>query len=155
MKINKIKLYVQKLIEKDGEYVIEPSEIEEVPCVITNKALKLCRQYGVGKTGLVQDFVVSSTNTGPQEDGTYMMKIADDEQILKAIYVGYVGGQLLLGKEEPDYTFDEFIERYHDNVVEKFNLYQSLISTSTNEFVKTIERSTNKAVGKGEKKQNP
>lgn len=152
MKIQKIMLYQQKLIEKDGEFVIEPTNVEEVPCVITNKALSICRNYGIGKTGLIQDFVTTSTNTRPQPDGTYQMKVAEDEQILKAIYVGYVGGQLLLGKSEPDYTYDEFLERYHDDIMEKFSLYQELIISPSNEFVKAIENSTDKAVKKGEKK---
>lgn len=152
MKIQKITLYLQNLIETDGEYAIEPTDVEEVPCVITNRALSLCRDYGIGETGLIQDFVTTSTNTRPQPDGSYLMAVAGDEQILKAIYVGYVGGQILLGKAEPDYTYDEFIERYHGDVSEKFNLYQALIVSPSNEFVKNIEKSTDKAVKKGEKK---
>ena len=152
MKIQKITLYLQNLIEKDGEFVIEATNVEEVPCVITNRALSVCRGYGIGETGLIQDFVTLSANTGPRPDGSFSMKTAGDEQILKAIYVGYVGGQLLLGKAEPDYTYDEFTERYHGDVSEKFNLYQALIVFPSNEFVKNIEKSTDKAVKKGEKK---
>ena len=55
MKINKIKLYTQSLVEKDGEYEIEISDVEEVPCVITNRALQKCKQLGITETSLAQD----------------------------------------------------------------------------------------------------
>ena len=80
------------------------------------------------------------------------MNVVEDERILKAIYAGYVGGQLLLGKPNPDYDYDEFIDRYNDDVLERFNLYQELIVTEDNKFVQEIIRSTKRTPGKGEKK---
>lgn len=153
MKVNKIKLYKQSLVEKDGEYEIEISDVEEAPCFITNKALQICKQLGVTKTSLAQDLMIMSSGAQQTEDGdTVITNVVEDENILKAIYVGYVGGQLMLGKSTPEYDYDEFLDRYQDDVVDRFNLYQDLLVTEENQFVQEIIRSTNKSVGKGEKK---
>lgn len=153
MKIQKIKLYKQSLVEMEDDFKLEITDIETVPCVITNRALQLCNQLGVNDSSLVQDLLIMTQNAQVTENGDIVItKIVEDEKILKAIYTGYVGGQLLLGNIEPKYNYDEFIERYHDSSSEKYTIYQSIAMASQNDFVKEIEKSTNKATGKDVKK---
>lgn len=151
MKIQKIKLYKRSLVEVGGEYEVEITDAEEVPCVITNRALKMCEQLGVTKTSLISDIMSMSSSAKIDESGDMAItKTADDERVLAAIYVGYVGGQLMLGKN-PDYDYDEFLNRYHADVGQAFSVYQEIIMVEENDFVKEINRSTKK-VGTGEKK---
>lgn len=151
MKIQKIKLYKQKIVEKDGEFELEKTDEKEVPCVITNRALQMCNQAGVIKTSLAQDLAIASTGSY-SGDGSAVAAMLKDEKVLQTIYVGYVGGQLLLGKTNPEFDFDEFIDRYNADTLDKIDLYQKLMVTEDNKFVQEINHSTKKTAGKGEKK---
>lgn len=142
MKIEKITLSQQKLVEIEGEYDTVESEAEKVPCVITNRALKIAREQGEIRTSLITDL----TRVSEGED-------LEDERILQAIYVGYVGGQILMGNKMPKYSFDEFTERYNDSTTEKGILYSKLLTAEKeNNFANGVEKNTKKTVGKGEKK---
>lgn len=149
MKIKKLRLYKEAIVEKNGDFELEVSEIEEVPCLVTNKALQVCRQLGVTETSLAEDFNLVLRNS--DKDGT-VRKMPDDKLMLQAIYVGYVGGQLLLGKDMPKYDYDEFLTRYHESVNDRWNTYIGLFMTEENKFVEGIVKSTKKTVGKDEKK---
>lgn len=142
MKIEKITLSKQELIEEDGEFILKEIEEEVVPCVITNRALQISRDEGNIETSLITDL----TKAGEGID-------IGDDRILKAIYVGYVGGQILKGQKEPKYSFDEFIKRYNDTTTEKAIVYAKLImAEKDNNFANDIEKNISKKKDKGEKK---
>ncbi len=149
MKIEKIILSRQELVEKDGEYELAEKDKETVPCVITNRALQLAKQMGVTKTSLMTDLM----NLAPSEEKEdVQVNDLDDEKVLQAIYVGYIGGQLLQGNKEPKYNFDEFIERYNAGTVERAVTYNKILAAEDNKFAKEVQKSTSKKVQKGEKK---
>lgn len=149
MKIEKITLSRQELVEKDGEYELVEKDKEAVPCVITNRALQLAKQMGVTKTSLMTDLM----NLAPSEEKEdVQVNDLDDERVLQAIYVGYIGGQLLQGNKEPKYNFDEFIERYNAGTVERAVTYNKILAAEDNKFAKEVQKSTSKKVQKGEKK---
>lgn len=153
MKIKKIKLYKQRLVDKEDGYELERFEEEEVPCVITNRALKMCEQLGVTKSSLMRDIMFMSSNAVENEDGEMALTTTvEDERMLAAIYVGYIGGHLLLGNKEPYYSYDEFLDRYNIDLLESFNIYQDLALATQNEFAQEIVRSTKMDPGTGEKK---
>lgn len=170
MKIKTITLSKQELIEKDGEYELVEKDKETVPCVVTNRALQTARQMGVTKSSLATDLLnlqpaeeinikeLKQLERGEINPEDVSVKIGefgeiDDFKMLQAIYVGYIGGQLLLGNKKPKYDFDEFIERYNVDITERTTLYMNLLTDSRgNEFKNEIEKSTKKTVGKGEKK---
>ncbi len=170
MKINKITLFKQELVEKDGEYELVIKDEETVPCVVTNRALQLAKQMGVTKSSLATDLLnlqpadeinakeLKQLESGEIEPEDVNIKLGqfgeiEDEKILQAIYIGYIGGQFLLGNKEPKYNFDEFLERYNAGVTERITLYMNLLTDERgNEFKTEIEKSTSKKVQKGEKK---
>ena len=119
---------------------------ETVPCVITNRALQMAAQMGVTKTSLVTDLMnLSTSKEGKVND-------LDDFKILQTIYVGYLGGELLRGKDGPKYTFEEFIDVYNASTIERTIVYNNLLVKDENNFKKGIENSTRKGLEKGEKK---
>ncbi|WP_130806520.1 hypothetical protein [Senegalia massiliensis] len=152
MKIEKITLFKQEMAEQDNELILKVTEEETVPCVITNKALKVANELGTTRSSLVTDLMQLGGSVDEDKVGD-----VEDIKILTSIYVGYIGGQILKGvnvyEEDAIYTFDEFVERYNDSSMEKVLLYQKLITAEKeNKFADKIERSTNKTPNKGEKK---
>lgn len=170
MKIEKITLSRQELVEKDGEYELVEKDKETVPCVITNRALQIARQEGVTKSSLATDLLnlqpadeinmndlkkIENGKMAPEDANIKLGKFGevDDLKMLQAIYVGYIGGQILLGNKQPKYSFDDFLEVYNADVVERTTLYMNLLTdTRKNDFKGEIEKSTSKKVQKGEKK---
>ena len=170
MKINKITLFKQELVEENGEYKLITKDEETVPCVVTNRALQVAKQMGVTKSSLATDLLnlqpadeinakelkqLESGEINPEDVNIKLGQFGEieDEKMLQAIYVGYIGGQILLGNREPKYDFDEFLERYNVGVTERVTLYMNLLTDERkNEFKSEIEKSTKKTVGKGEKK---
>jgi len=141
--IPKIKMYDQKLIETDEGYEIKAENVQEEPCIITNKALKEARDNGNIKTALMSDLI----SMWESEDSE-----VEDEKITTAVYVGYIGGQLLKGNKKY-LSYDEFLEKYHDSITEKGVIYQEIMMADTkNAFAESIERSVDKSSKKGEKK---
>lgn len=145
MILEKVNLYELKTELVDGEFVLTKEKEQTVPLMITNRALNYAHQNGIIESSLISDLVVLS-NMG--EDMTGL----EDMKILQTIYVAYIGGQFMLGRKEPEYSFDEFAERLQVSSMEQVVIYQKVLIGKENDFVKEIEKSTAKGTGKGEKK---
>lgn len=146
MKLEKINLSILEVEFKDDDFEMVEKEKETVPVVLTNRALNYAHENGIIESSLISDLIGLSNMTDEN------MEMLEDIKILKTIYTGYIGGQFLLGKIEPDHTFSEFTERYHTHPMEQVQIYQKLLIGKDNNFVKEIEKSTKKGTEKGEKK---
>ena len=141
MKIEKLELYNIKLTVKDDEFITEISDKETVPLVITNKALKYGHSNGIIDSSLVSDLVLLSEDMG----------LLQDMKILQTIYLGYIGGQMMLGKSNY-YTLEEFTNKFNIDTAEQVQLYQKLMIRDDNNFIKDIEKNT-KLTLDGDKKK--
>lgn len=146
MKLEKINLSILEVEFKDDDFEMVEKEKETVPVVLTNRALNYAHENGIIESSLISD-LIGLSNMGDEN-----MEMLEDIKILKTIYTGYIGGQFLLGKIEPDHTFEQFTERYHTHPMEQVQIYQKLLIGKDNNFVKEIEKSTKKGTEKGEKK---
>lgn len=141
MKLEKVELCKQEVKEKDGDFIVEKSEVENVPLVLTNRAINYAHQEGVIENSIISD-LVSLSQMDENMDGL------DDMQIMKTIYTAYIGGQFMLGKNKPKYSKEQFLDRLHIGTMEQMELYQQILVSKENKFVKDIERSTKKEPGK-------
>lgn len=165
--IEKVELYDIEIVEIEGEFKQIKRNEEVRPCLLTNHSLYVGKRDGLLETSLVNELynVVSAfadSGVDPakvkEEDladyGTEMFKnlagVADEDKITKIIYLGLIGANPKL-----EYTFEEFILKYHGDFEEKMTTYVSLISTlvsKDNNFKIEFESKTSKKKGKGEKK---
>ena len=145
MKLEKIELYKMMAEMVDGEFEVIQTDVETVPLVITNKALKYAHQNDIIQSSLISDLVTLSQMG---ED----MGALQDMKIFKTIYVAYVGGQFMLGNKEPKYNEEEFAERFQVSTMEQVTLYQKVLIGKENNFEKEIKKSVSKKVDKDAKK---
>ncbi|WLR44481.1 hypothetical protein LC087_19460 (plasmid) [Bacillus carboniphilus] len=153
MKIQKVTLKDAVTQEtSDGFEIIYKNE-KTFPCFITNYALKRGRETGLIESSLLSDLVrlqgierlSTNKNVNPNDVDI------DENKILATIYLGFLGGN-----PNTNYSFDDFLERYHDTYESSLNLYFNLITSQfgKNKFVEGFEKSTDRSRKNGKKSES-
>ncbi|MCE4957720.1 hypothetical protein [Macrococcoides caseolyticum] len=151
-KIIAIELKELQIIEKeDGTFEHGYSNKVKYPAMLTNFALKRGRDLGITEGGLLADLfkLQSISNKSKKQSDDFIN--ADDlisdgitedgldaispEKITPVIYLGIIGAN-----PKVTITFDDFLERYHEDIEVMMQQYseliQGLFANQTNNYAK-------------------
>lgn len=165
--IERIHLYDIEIVEIEGEFKEIKRNEETLPGMLTNHSLYVGKRDGLLETSLTKELynIIGAfektgvdpkavTEEGLEEYGVEMFKaladVADEDKIMKVIYLSLIGANPRL-----EYTFEDFVLKYHGDFEEKMETYVSLISTlasKDNNFRLEFENKTSQKREKGEKK---
>lgn len=165
--IERIHLYDIEIVEIDGDFKEIKRNEETLPGMLTNHSLYVGKRDGLLETSLTKELyniigAFEKTGVDPneikegdiEEYGIEMFKaladVADEDKIMKVIYLSLIGANPRL-----EYTFEDFVLKYHGDLEDKMETYVSLISalaSKDNDFKKEFEKKTSQKREKGEKK---
>ncbi|MBS4171944.1 hypothetical protein [Bacillus sp. FJAT-49736] len=151
---------IHSIILKEIEFKETDDGFEEVvknekkyPVYLTNHALRRGRDQGIVDSSLLSDLleIEKGFNGKKQEDAARaVINGLSEEKMLNVIYLAFLGAN-----PNSEYTFDDFLLRYHGDYSEIMTLYINIVSSSissnNNRFAKALQDST-KAPSSKEKK---
>ncbi|MBH0159113.1 hypothetical protein IHV10_22340 [Fictibacillus sp. 5RED26] len=143
MKISKVNLKKIEVLEQDGEYSTVIAEEKNVPCMITNHALKRGKDLGLIKTSLIAGLMklqgLEKFKTKNGVDPRALDSI-DEVELQSVIYIGILGANRNI-----ELSFEEFLEQFHYSFDETVTLYTNILSNympNDNQFAKGLAAST-------------
>ncbi|MGG0731553.1 hypothetical protein [Bacillus paramycoides] len=153
MKIQTVTLKELEVVKVDGEYQTRFVNDEVFPAFLTNYALKKGQEMGLIDTSIFTDLLkfqaLAGVDKGKDVDLEALGQI-DQTNMHKIIYLAFQGAN---PKEK--LSFDDFLKRFHEPLVESMQLYATLITDvinqDPNQFAVAFQKSTNSG-GNGEKK---
>lgn len=151
MKIQKVELKEVEAVEVDGEFERQFTNVKVHPAFLTNAAVKRGYDTGLLESSLWEDLLkikglehlVSNSNEDDEESALQLMNAFDEQKLIGVVYLGVIGANKNLG-----YSFDEFLERYHNSLTETIQIYANLITdllaSSPNDFAKELSKEAKK-----------
>lgn len=145
MKISKLTLKEMELREENGEFKKHFYNEKTYPVFLTNYALKKGKELGYIETSLFGELAkLAVLEKATKENGELDVSKAsdfDEEKALQMIYLALMGANKGL-----ELTYDEFLERYHDNLEDTLMLYgeliANLVSSDPNQFAGEFKKVT-------------
>lgn len=146
-KIETVVLKDIEVVEVDGEFETRYVNERKHPAFLTNAALKKGKQDGYIETSLFSElaklsFLENTTDSDGNLDVGGLVNF-DEDKILRVIYLGLIGAN-----KKFEYSYDEFLEKYHEGLEDSLMLYanliSSLVSKDPNRFAKEFEKATDK-----------
>lgn len=153
MKVHTITLKEVEVVKVNGEYETRFINEETYPAFLTNHALQKGKDIGLIESSIFSDLLkfqaLSGVNKGENADLEALGKI-DQSNMHKIIYLAFSGANPKEGL-----SYDGFLERFHDPLVESMQLYATLITDvinqDPNQFAAAFQKSTSNS-GKDKKK---
>lgn len=145
-KIHSIELYNLKIVElENGEFADVKGDGKKYPLFITNKALQYGRDKGFIESSLIEDFLKilqsqQGSEMSEEDKNIAAIKSLNEDKAIKIIYLAYFGaaGQNAM-------SYEEFLEMYHLDFTETFQLYAELVKSTfkenKNRFATGLEKS--------------
>lgn len=126
---------------RNGEFEQVSINEKKYPIFLTNSAIKRGKIAGYIETSLIGELSKLQVLKSVSEDDLSALQSFDDTQMIQIIYLAFTAAN-----KNVSYTFDEFFELYHYNMMETMQLYTGLISDSMggskNNFAAGLKDST-------------
>ncbi|WP_054751369.1 hypothetical protein [Piscibacillus salipiscarius] len=135
-KVEIVTLKDMEVIEVDGEYETRFMNEKRYPAAITNYSLSMGEKMGLTKGSQLTDLIKLSAMESVRrdleqqqlsEESIEAAEGIDIHNYLKVIYLAIIGLNRKL-----DLTFDDFLEKYHEDTLTIIQTYVSLVLASMN-----------------------
>lgn len=145
MKVQKVVLKELEVKNIDGEFKTQYVNEQTYPAFLTNYAMKKGKEMGLIESSILHDLLKLQALQGAkdgEEVNLSALEQIDQTNMHKFIYLAFQGAN---PKEKM--SFDDFLEKFHEPLVESMQLYATLISDvisqDPNQFAAAFQKSTN------------
>ncbi|HDR4726952.1 TPA: hypothetical protein QCR01_004839 [Bacillus cereus] len=153
MKVQTVTLKELEVVNVNGEFETRFINEEKHPAYLTNYALKKGKEMGLIDTSIFNDLIkfqaLEGADKGKDADLEALGQI-DQTNMHKIIYLAFQGAN-----PKTELSFDDFLKKFHEPLVESMQLYATLITDvinqDPNQFATAFQKSTEKS-GKDKKK---
>jgi len=153
MKVQKVTLKEFEIVEVDGEFEKRFINEKNYPAFLTNASVKRGYDTGLIESSLWEDLLKINglknvLDKDDEDSALQLMGMFDEQKLIAIIYLGFIGAN-----KKADLTFEDFVEKYHNDLAQTIELYANLITDlvtkDPNQFAKSLQQST-----KSEKKSS-